>query len=91
MDRNQHSLIHNRTFNISIFHTHGIQSPEKRYLSSFNVTFVDKYDTNIYPSTDFEDGNVNLFYSCGDNGFIHNLNSFFYGPEYRLNYTIDPG
>jgi len=49
------------------------------------VTFVDQFSTEIYPSTKLEDGNLNIFYSCGDKNFKFDLNQLYNGPEYILN------
>ena len=38
----------------------------------------------MYPSPLIEDGNLNIFYSCGDKNFKFDLDQLYNGPEYIL-------
>ena len=52
-------------------------------MTAFNLTFVDKDDTEIY-SVSKDKIDQKILYNCGDNEFSFAINGYFNGPNYEL-------
>ena len=84
-------MINGHTFNITLYHKnlpYQDGGNELVYITDLFVTFVDKYNLDIFQTSDEKiqkmGGVLNLFYSCGDTNFNFNLDQLYNGPEYGI-------
>ena len=68
MELPESSKLNGKTFKVKLSH-HNIQDRSILDLVTFNVTFLDRYNTDIFRSPLIKDGNLPIFYSCGDKNF----------------------
>ncbi|CDW77654.1 UNKNOWN [Stylonychia lemnae] len=66
----------------------GIKNLDSDHHVEFNLTFIDKYYTQVksrdmdyYP---FDMNDIQVFYNCGDESFKYSTTSYFIGPNFEL-------